>query len=133
MANLEAAILKLEKTKDDQGRPMHIRAKRLWIPPDLRWTAQTILLGRALELPGTGNRDINPLAGRLEIVECPYLTSTTAWFVQGDQQKVLFFNRVPLTYGRDTEFKTGCDLIKATYACSIGAGDWRGWVGSTGL
>lgn len=133
LANLEAAVLLLETTPDDMGRPMGLTAQAVVYPPALRFAVQRALWSP--DDPTTANRAINPIERRgLQLIEWPYLTSNTAWFVIANRRWLFWFDREPLTSAIVEDKKDNyISYHNARMSCSCGAGDWRGIVGSTGV
>jgi phage major head subunit gpT-like protein len=72
-ANLTAAITALTSRKGDYGRPLGIRATTLVVPPTLEFVARELLQPGLVAVSGGGTKN-NPLANRLQIVVCPWLT-----------------------------------------------------------
>jgi hypothetical protein len=131
LTTLETGIALLRKTKDDQGRPMNIIPEVLMVPPDLEITA--LKLVQSPDDPSTANRAVNPVQRmRLRVVVNAYLTSTTAWFLRGNQYATELFDREPLRTAMTDDFDTGDTKHKASFRFVCGAKDWRGWVASTG-
>lgn len=131
LTTLESAIIAMRDTLDDVGRKMNIRPIRLWVPSALEFTAKKIL--QSPDDPSTANRSVNPVHNLgLQLVVWPNLSSTTAWMLQGDYAKTLWYDRVPLNEAMEEDFDTGDTKHKAAYRSSVGAADWRGWVGSLG-
>jgi len=89
-ANLTTALVKLARMKDDSGQLIGLTGTHLLVPPELEVTARKLLNAQLV-----GGGDTNVLAGRLQIVVSPYLTSATRWYVidasRGAQKPVLFY------------------------------------------
>jgi phage major head subunit gpT-like protein len=116
-ASLRQAILDLENTTNDRGLQQVIKPSKLVVPPALEWTARE-LLNSAYD-PESANNSVNPLQSRnLELVVDPFLTSSTAWFVFGDQSPIITFKRRAPEFKQDTDFQTGDWLAKSTFRMS---------------
>ena len=75
-ASFGKARTMLETAKDQEGLSMGATSDVLLVPPALRDTASTLLMGDRL-----GGDDPNPYKNSAELVESPRLTSATAWFL----------------------------------------------------
>jgi phage major head subunit gpT-like protein len=117
-ANLQTAIIKMRKQTNMAAKPIGLKPRFLLVPPDLEFTAMTIL--KSAGLPGGNNNDINPVMGYAEPIVAPQLNaltagpaSTTIWiavadprvvdtlevgFIGGQQNPVLLIQDMPL-YG----------------------------------
>jgi hypothetical protein len=135
VTTLQNACVLLRKTPDEQGRIMGIQPRRLWVAPDQEFTAHEILAKGYRMKPDTANNTPNALNDltSIEVKTCEHITSSTAWFLQGDEYKTILEVSQPLS---QTQYKD--DTIRgivheAIFAQQVGARSWRGWVGSTGL
>lgn len=85
---LEAAILELEGREDDTtGEKLGLNAAKLVVPTALQFTAARILKSATIIVAGAtdvSKGDVNALAGRLELVIEPHLTSNADWYVVAD-------------------------------------------------
>ena len=111
----------------------------LLYPPALKGQVNRVLSERALERPGTPNRDINIHAGKYIPVEWVYLSaafggSDTAWYIIYPSMKML-----KLVWGRKPQFASWIENIKHRYYFDgwehfvVGASDFRFGFASTGL
>lgn len=78
--SLKAAMTAFYKTTDDKGNRMGLRPDTIVIPPDLEWTAKTLINGTVV----TGTADapaLNTLKGILNIIVDPNLTDTNNWYL----------------------------------------------------
>ena len=107
--------------------------------PGLRGRVERVLNERALERPGTDNRDINRFAGKYKPLEWRYLGSAfggsdTAWFiiyVEFGYLKIVWSARPHFTYwiDEDSEYYK----FKGRMLFDQGVTNWRVGFASTGL
>lgn len=131
LAGLHDAVIGFENWLDDRGRPFISIPRMLVIPPDLRLLARE-LLGSSGK-PGTANNDINAIQDfdlMPKIVH--YLTSTTAWFLLGDNHDLNFLWKFRPQSGMEVDFDTEDIKRKVRQAYATGFGEWRGTYGSQG-
>jgi len=129
--SLEAMITLLRKQKDAHSVPIMLVEKKLIIPSDLEWTARVIL--DSDQKSGTANNDVNVLKKRLQIVDVPYLSSTTAWFLQADEHSMEYIDRQAPTMEWSDDFDTGDAKVKVTLRASAGYEQAIGMYGSDGV
>jgi phage major head subunit gpT-like protein len=101
---LSAAVAGMKKQKLDNGEPLEVNPTHLLVPPDLEYTARTILSSTYYPSDaGAGKPGAfaqNVLQGSLELVVSPRLTTTTEWHVLDCSHFVRPFiiqQRVPIT------------------------------------
>lgn len=87
-ANLQTVLntMRDDNALDDRGDRIDIMPDTLIVPVGQEFTARQIL--NSVNLPGTGNNDVNPIAGMLRIVTNPYLSdaaSADSWWVAQTQ------------------------------------------------
>lgn len=129
--NLTTALLAMRGTLDDKGQMILVRPDTLLIPPELEVTANVLM--KSTGRTGTNYNEINPYAGRLNIVVWDYLDQTQAWFVlDSGLHQLNFFWRVKPEFSQDESFDTDVALYKTRCRFSVGFSDWRGVWGSTG-
>jgi phage major head subunit gpT-like protein len=75
-AALQAAVVKMRKQTNMASKPLGLKPRYLLVPPDLEFTAMTIL--KSAGLPGGNNNDINPMMGYAEPIVAPQLNNLTA-------------------------------------------------------
>lgn len=127
---LQDALLLYENMVNERGLKMRLSPDKLWIPPELQFTTAQIL--QSAFYPGTGNNDINPVQGRLEPAVLHFLTNTRNWFVSSSEANMLKFKwRSRPVMDSVDDFETKGTKHSITFRASVGATDWRGWVGST--
>lgn len=126
---LQDAILLYENMVNERGLKMRISPNKLFIPPDLQFKAAEIL--QSQYAPYTGNNEINVMQGRLQPIVLHYITDTNHWFVgSSEHNKVKFFWRQkPVTDSMD-DFDVKGTKHSIYFRVSVGATEWRGWVGS---
>ena len=143
-ANLQAAVVAMRKQKNLAGKPIGLKPRYLLVPPDLEFTAMTIL--KSAGLPGGSNNDINPMMGYAEPIVAPQLNtlsggpaSTTVWmaiadprvidtvevgFVGGQANPVLLIQDMPL-YGLNFTQDTISYKVRHEYGGAVV--DYRGF------
>jgi len=131
LAALHDAVIAFEKFVGERGRPQIIIPQTLVIPPDLRFVARELL--GSTQKPGSADNDINALrdAG-LTAKVVHYLTSTTAWFLLGDNHDLNWLWKFRPQSGSETDFETEDIKRKVRQAYATGFGEWRGTYGSQG-
>lgn len=121
---LKDACVMLRSQKDEAGAaPIAAVPHKLIVPPDLEFTAKSIL--NSTDVSQNGNTLPN-----LEVVVMDYLTNTQQWFVQAKGiENLIFFWRETPVFGAQNIEKT-MDWFFYGYArWSCGYTDWRGIVG----
>ncbi len=80
-ANLQTVLVAMRSTNavNERGDRILITPDTLVVGPDLEYTARVIL--QSALLPGSANNDINAVAGALQLVVDPAITSTGTWWV----------------------------------------------------
>jgi hypothetical protein len=128
-ASLERQMLMV----NERGLRVRQSPTKLIVPVQLSWTANEIL--GATNRPYTADNTPNVLnAGRsgLTTVTSPYLTSTTAWWTQAPNHKLMFFWRQRPEMDRDYNKKARVASFFNFFRFGTAAFDWRGIDGSTG-
>lgn len=101
--------------RDNANQRMNAKPRRLIVPPQLEPTAIRLL---KTELrPGTANNDVNAILSTQGgipdgYIVWNYLTSQFAWFVQTNQDGLVYMNRVPYETDMSVEFSTDNLLVK---------------------
>lgn len=127
---------------DPKGIPIEcIEDPILLYPPSLRGAVKRVLDDRALERPGTAERDINRFAGRYTPIEWRYLAaggifggSNTAWYIIFKQLgflKIIWSQKPHFTSWVDEE--VDAYKFKGRMLYSQGYDNWRFGFASTGL
>lgn len=129
---LQTAITAMKTRRDSKNQIIAFMPDTLIVPPALEYTARVIL--ESSQVVGSGNNDINPVKGSLNLIVWPYLTSTTAWFVMDSKSHELhFFKRKDSgVQGPTYDFDNEAAKWKAVCRFSVGFSDWMGVYGSTG-
>ena len=131
-ANLKAACKALRTQKDASGVALIAAVpEKLIVPPDLEFTARALV--NSIQVAGSSLNDANTLPA-LEVVVLDYLTSPTAWFVQGKGcDNLMFFWREEPYFGSQPVAKKMDWFYYGFARFSCGYADWRGIVGSKGV
>lgn len=133
--SLEDALIQIAGWTDDRGIPVQYDAKRIVIPPQLRYIVARVLYtpGR----PGTSDNDINAImqqnqmAGGMSINH--RLTDTDQWNIITDAPDGLkHFARKTVSRGVEGDWETGNMRYKVRERYSFGWSDWRGAFSSEG-
>lgn len=131
LSALHDAIIQYRKWRNDRGRPFQSSPKLLVIPADLMMVADELL--NSAQKPGTANNDINAVTRfGLQYKVVDYLTSTTAWFLLGDNHDLNFLWRFQPESGSEIDFDTDIIKRKVRQGYATGFGEWRGTYGTTG-
>ena len=138
--NLELAETQIENNFfDPKGIPISPSENPILLyPPALRGAVKRVLSDRALERPGTTQRDINRFAGMYTPIEWRYLSSTlggsdTAWFIIYPELKLL-----TCVWSAKPHFTSWIDHedefynFKGRMLYDVGECDWRCGFASTG-
>jgi hypothetical protein len=130
-----SARIQMLQLRDDVGNRMAIMPNEIWIPVDLYEQAEEIVKSKGkLDTP---NNNVNVHDGAYKI--CPvgggwnYLTDTNNWFMcDGGMRKMaaIWYERVPLEFGRADEFDTFIMKHRAYMRYSQMWNDWRWIVGA---
>lgn len=125
-ANVGIVRSRMMDTRDYQGDLLNVMPDTLIVPPELEDTALTIL--RSQQDPVSANNAINPQAGRFRVIVWHYLEDSNAWFM-GDsglmRQHLLWYDRIPLEFGREEDFDTFIAKFRAYQRFTLGWTDWR--------
>jgi hypothetical protein len=119
--------------RDNANQRMNAKPRRLIIPPQLEPTAIRLL---KTELrPGTGNNDVNAILSTQGGVPdgylvWNYLTSQFSWFLQTNQDGLVYMNRVPYESDLSVEFSTDNLLVKGYERNSYSYNEPRALYGS---
>lgn len=129
---LESALTAIEGFTDYRGLPIMTKGIKLFIPRQLRWTAQ-----RLLETKGrvdTADNTINTMEGIMPFSVNQFFTSTTAWYIKTDvPDGAKHFLRVPLEMGMEGEFDTDTMKYKGRTRYSFGVSDPHVFYASPGV
>lgn len=132
LAGLQAALVTIDKWKNERGRPRTWNAKNLIVPSDLIHVADELLMSQLK--PGTALNDKNVISRfDLQKKRWKYLTSTTAWFVGCDRHDLNFFWAFRPETGMETDFDTETIKRKVRQGRVAGFGNWTGYFGDDGV
>lgn len=116
--SLKQGFLDFENTLSDRGIQQVQRPRTLLVPPQLEFTARELL--NSQYTPEDNNNSINSIQSRnLTLVVDPYLTSTTAWYLIGDENPIITFMRRAPKFAQDGDFETGDAKFKGTFRLSV--------------
>lgn len=133
VTSLTAAINIQERTVDDKGLLLNIKAKKLVVPPELKWTARELL--KSDSKPYTNHNEINAIKDeQLSYFVWHWLTDPDGWFLGAgqDEHEAHFFWRKRLKDEAGDDFDTGDLKFKGVMRFSVGYSDWKGWFGTPG-
>ena len=122
---------------DSLGLPVHIKATKLVIPPELIFTCRELLgsPGKVgVQSPNVGN-EINALLGEeLTYMVSSYLTSATAWYAvtEKEHHQLKFKWRKSVDTDYDDDFDTQAVKMLTYMRIAAGATHWIGTWGSNG-
>jgi hypothetical protein len=132
LAGLQAALITIDKWKNENGRPRTWTPERLVIPSDLIHVAAELTESQLK--PGTANNDKNVITRfNLDVVRWKYITSTTAWFVQCNKHDLNFFWAFRPETGMEVDFDTDTIKRKVRQGRGVGFGKWNGIFGDDGV
>lgn len=129
-ANLETGRLAFEAALDDKGQIRNFTPNTILTGNTLRKTA--VILTESSLRPGTANNDVNIYEGVFNVKVWKYITSTTAWFLLGNDHKLNFFWRIRPEFKNDYNFDADAALYKVRIRVAAGWSDWRSTWGSKG-
>ncbi len=132
-------ITMVMKTKDDRGKVASLNAQKLILPIDL-WNVGTTILQTA-GAPGVANNDVNAIlayGGLFSEGMCVnhFLTDTDAFFIKTDATEGMkYFDRIPVSLEEVPSIvsNAGDSAVRARVRFSVGASDWRGIYGTSGI
>ncbi|MFA6071779.1 MAG: Mu-like prophage major head subunit gpT family protein [Janthinobacterium sp.] len=137
LATLEAAMIAMRGTVDDQNKKIKMVPRKLLVPKELGPTAHKLI--KSVLDPETANNASNWVnAQQLEIIENDYLTDVDSWFLLADKHFVKMFIGKGTTEEPELIVQATTDMtldtIYQTYN-RFGAGwtDWRGVYGAKGV
>lgn len=136
-STLQNAVLQFESLTDDRGKKIQQSPSTLLVPPALEMKALELL--ETVGQPENANNTINALARArpsLKLVVWPYLTSSTAWYLIGDNARLsnglIHFERVGISFGKEGDFDTGDAKFKTRFRDSIEINRPTGLLGNAG-
>lgn len=133
-AAFEDVLIQIKNAKNDRGLRIGLKPKELLIPTALSFDAKRIVTSPLQ--PGTANNDINASKGSLSngIIENPYLTSDTAWFVLTDAPEGFKHkSKIDGRFSNDGSFDNADHKYKLMAMFAMGYSDPRAVYGSAGV
>lgn len=131
VTGLQNALIDIENTVDDRGRPQYLRPKVVLINPEDRFTAKEIL--ESEYKPGTANNEVNALRDEgLSFMVSHYLTDNDAWMVLSDQHDCNFVWDQRPRGGMEEDFDNEVIKRKVVEGFAVGHGEARGVWGTSG-
>ena len=131
--SLEQALIDIADFVDDKGMLIQAKGVKLIVPPELDWTAKTLL--HSSGDPESANRGDNPAKGSLSggYMVYHYLTDPDAWFLSTDiPDGLIFYWKKRPVFTKDNDFDSDNAKWKVNLRMSVGWDDWRGIFGSPG-
>lgn len=131
--SLQDALTRFRRTVNHRGQPVVIEPAYLVVPPELEYTALTLVNSSVVPKDTAATDYINPLKGVAQVIVNPYLVDANDWFLianKGDQ-KLMFFWREKPNITTEVDFRTQGVSTAINMACSVGYIDWIGLVGSS--
>lgn len=129
--NLKAGLTLFRRQRDEGGKKINARAKKLIVNQALQFTAATIL--QSALVSSSANNDLNVLPS-LKIVDLDFTSSSTAWFLQGSRHMLQHYWREEVEFKRQPNMKeNGSWVWDGYFRDSTAVEDWRMMVGSTGI
>ena len=136
-STLQNAILAFESQVDHRGKKIMQTPMVLLVPPALEYKALELL--ETVGHPENANNTINAVTRArpsIKLVVWPYLTSSTAWFLIGDNARIptglIHFERVGVQFGKEGDFDTGDAKFKTRFRSSIEVNNPIGLYGNAG-
>ncbi|TAK23948.1 MAG: hypothetical protein EPO26_07710 [Chloroflexota bacterium] len=83
---IQTALVTLLKMTNAASKRLGLTGRYLLTPPDLYFTARTIL--ESVNLPGVNTNDVNPVRGSLTPISVPNWTDTNNWYVLADPGQI---------------------------------------------
>ena len=113
---------------DDRDDPLDVMPNGVLLPPELEdsW----LEISRSSLDPTSANNAINPQNGRFQHFIWQYLTDATNWYmldIPRMKQDLIWYERIPVEFGRDEDFDTFNSRFRAYMRYSRTWRDWR-WI-----
>ena len=133
VTGLESLMTTASTTQSEEDRFISLNQSKLVYHPNLQHTAH-VLLNTEFRAGSSDNDRSTVVSSRsgitpLERTGIPYLTSTTAWFISGDND-LTWNNRKSLTFDRAKDSDSLDQKFLAYYRASVMHREWRGFFGS---
>lgn len=123
-----SAVTAAENQYDHRQKRINFKVKNLVVPPQLERQAREVLFSS--DRPDTANRAINAMvqSGRkIGLIVWSYLTDVDAWYLQLENNDLIFFWRRRTRFGKEADFETGDVKAKVDQRFSVEVGDPRGF------
>lgn len=132
VATFSSAIDLIINLRDPLGNPLNLMPKRLFVYPTRVQEAREYLNIGSMLKSGTANNDRNPFKDyQIEVIAYPWLTSTTAWFMQANEHQC-FYNEAVGVRTALTELPNHGTKHDIFFCQSRWADGWQGYVGGAG-
>ncbi|MBJ3774343.1 prohead protease/major capsid protein fusion protein [Acuticoccus mangrovi] len=131
---LSAARLAMRTQVGLSGHPVNVRPRYLLVPPALETTAEKEIA----QIQPSASSDVNPFAGRLELLVDARLSSATRWYLIADPAQIdgLEYAYLEGEEGPQTSTRAGFEVdgVEIKVRLDFGAAflDWRGWYANPG-
>jgi len=134
-AALEDLTIQIMNATDPKGMKISLTPKSLIGPTALVYEFERVVKSQLRV--STAENDINAVKAMgviPEIVINNYLTDTDAWFIRtnGTEDGLIWFDREPVEFTKDTDFDTDNAKAKAYMRFIPFWGDWRSLYGTSG-
>ena len=127
-ANLQTAYTLMTATnnRNERGEIVSIKPDILLIPPQLHFTAKTLLESELIV--GAANNDKNAVQNLVQPVEWQYLSDTDGWFLGKKQKGLKFYERKSpvIDFYQDEKDKKYYATIDTRFGAVVD--NWRYWV-----
>lgn len=123
-----SAVVSAENQYDHRQKRLTWKVRNLWVPPQLERQGREVLYSP--DRPDTANRAINAMkqSGRnIGLKVWSYLTDTDGWFLELENNDIIFFWRRKTRFGKESDFETGDVKAKVDQRFSVEFGDPRPW------
>lgn len=120
-ANVETVRTAMMAWKDDKGNLIGVMPDMLLVPPALRKAA--IVIADSDKEPDTSDNNVNVWRGSLQVIECPFLTDSNAWFLVDSmlmKENLMWYERRKPDFGMENDFDTEVCKYKTVGRWSVG-------------
>jgi phage major head subunit gpT-like protein len=132
VTSLWAAINQMRKMTDSKGKKTTFMPDTLIIPIELDQKADEIL--KSQFWPEDDSNRVNAIRKfNLKVLVVPWLTSTTAWFLQDSRNhSVYHWDRIPVQFGKDGDFLSTNTFYRCRFRTADGVQNGIGILGNAG-
>lgn len=131
--NLQTAynLMTATNNRNERGEIISIYPDVLLIPPQLKFTAKSILESDLL-ITGANSTmpNRNVVAGLVTPIEWQYLTDPDAWFLGVKKKGIVFYERREPVVDFYQDEETRAYMATVDLRFGVGVENWRYWVGS---